>query len=120
MNMEEFRAYCLSKKGVSEESPFGPDTLVYKVMEKMFALTPFESDIFTVSLKCLPAKALELREDFDYIVGAFHMSKIHWNSVNCERAPTKQIIQLIDHSYDLVVSGLPKKVQVELVNLENN
>jgi hypothetical protein len=100
--------------------PFGPEILVYKVMGKMFALTPLDSEIFTVSLKCVPTKAVELREDFDYIVGAYHMSKIHWNSVNAERAPTKQLKELTDHSYDLVVSGLPKKVQAELDNLENN
>jgi predicted DNA-binding protein (MmcQ/YjbR family) len=89
-------------------------------MGKMFALTPLESETFRVSLKCNPAKAIELRDEFDYIVGAYHMSKIHWNTVNCEHSPTKQLKELTDHSYELVVSGLPKKVQAELDNLENN
>lgn len=120
MNIEEFRDYCISKKGVSEELPFGPDTLVYKVMGKMFALTPLESETFTVSLKCNPTKAIELRDKFDYITGAYHMNKTHWNSINGELSPTKQLKELTDHSYELVVSGLPKKTQAELDNLENN
>ena len=116
MNIEEFRDYCISKNGVTEELPFGPDTLVYKVMGKMFALTPLESETFKVSLKCNPVKALELRDEFDYIVGAYHMSKIHWNTITCEFSSTKQLKELTDHSYELVVSGLPKKVQAELEN----
>ena len=109
MNIEEFREYCIAKKGVSEGLPFGPDTLVYKVMGKMFALTGLDSEIFTVNLKCNPNRAIELREEFDYIVPGYHMSKIHWNTVNAEYCPTKQLKELIDHSYDLVLSGLTKK-----------
>ena len=109
MNIEEFREYCIAQKGVSEELPFGPDTLVYKVMGKMFALTGLDSEIFTVNLKCNPNRAIELREEFDYIVPGYHMSKIHWNTVNAEYCPTKQLKELIDHSYDLVLSGLTKK-----------
>lgn len=119
MNIEEFREYCISKKGVTEELPFGPDTLVYKVMGKMFALTPLESESFKVSLKCDPAKAIELREEFDYIVGAYHMNKIHWNSINGELSPTKQLKELTDHSYNLVISGFPKKLKTEFDNLSN-
>lgn len=119
MNIEEFREYCISKKGVSEELPFGPDTLVYKVMGKMFALTPLESETFSVTLKCNPPKAVELRDKFDYVVGAYHMNKTHWNTINGVLAPTNQLKELTDHSYELVVSGLPKKVQTELDNLEN-
>ncbi len=120
MNIEEFREYCISKKGVTEELPFGPDTLVYKVMGKMFALTPLESETFRVSLKCDPAKAIELRDEFDYIVGAYHMNKTHWNTINCELSPAKQLKELTDHSFDLVVTGLPKKIKIEFDNLKNN
>ena len=109
MNIEEFREYCIAKKSVSEELPFGPDTLVYKVMGKIFALTGLDSEMFTVNLKCNPDRAIELREEFDYIVPGYHMSKIHWNTVNAEYCPTKQLKELIDHSYDLVLSGLTKK-----------
>ena len=116
MNIEEFREYCISKKGVTEELPFGPDTLVYKVMGKMFAVVPLESEVFKVSLKCDPAKAIELRDEFDYIVGAYHMSKIHWNAINCELCPTKQLKELTNHSFDLVVSAFPKKLKTEFDN----
>ena len=109
MNIEEFREYCIAQKGVSEELPFGPDTLVYKVMGKIFALTGLDSEIFTVNLKCNPDRAIELREEFYYILPGYHMSKIHWNTVNGEHCPTKQLKELIDHSYDLVLSGLTKK-----------
>ncbi len=117
MNIEDFREYCISKKGVTEELPFGPDTLVYKVMGKMFALTPLESEVFRVCLKCNPDKSIELREEFDYIVGAFHMNKTHWNAIDGEQSPTKQLKELTDHSYDLVVSGFSKKLKVEYNNL---
>ncbi|MBC7408856.1 MAG: MmcQ/YjbR family DNA-binding protein [Arcicella sp.] len=117
MNIEEFREHCISKKGVTEELPFGPDILVYKVMGKMFALTPLVSDIFSVSLKCNPSKAIELRDEFSYIAGAYHMSKIHWNTVNCILAPTKQLKELTDHSFDLVIAGFSKKMKIEFDNL---
>ena len=105
--------------GVTEELPFGPDTLVYKVMGKMFALTPLDSERFKVSLKCNPTKAIELREEFDYIVGAYHMNKIHWNTINAEISPTKQLKELTDHSYNLVISGLTKKLKIEYDNLND-
>jgi predicted DNA-binding protein (MmcQ/YjbR family) len=117
MNIEEFREYCISKKGVTEELPFGPDTLVYKVMGKMFALTSLDSEVFRVSIKCDPDKAIELREEFDYIVGAFHMNKTHWNTLNGEQSPTKQLKELTYHSYDLVVAGFSKKLKLEFENL---
>lgn len=117
MNIEEFREYCIAKKGVTEELPFGPDTLVYKVLGKMFALTPLESETFSVNLKCNPVKSLELRDEFPYIIGAFHMNKTHWNSINGESSPTKQLKELTDHSYDLVISGFPKKLKIEFENL---
>ena len=109
MNVEEFREYCIAKKGVSEELPFGPDTLVYKVVGKIFALTGLDNEVFTVNLKCNPDRAIELREEFNYILPGFHMSKIHWNTVNAEFCPTKLMKELIDHSYDLVLSSLTKK-----------
>jgi predicted DNA-binding protein (MmcQ/YjbR family) len=117
MNIEEFREYCISKKGVTEELPFGPDTLVYKVLGKMFALTPLESEVFKISLKCEPTKAIELREEFDYIVGAYHMNKTHWNTISGEFAPSKQLRELTDHSYKLVIDGFSKKMKIELNRL---
>ncbi len=109
MNIEEFREYCIAKKGTTEETPFGPDTLVFKVMNKIFALTSLDSESFRVSLKCDPDKAIGLREEFDYIVPGFHLNKKHWNTVNGEIASTIQLKALTDHSFDMVVASFTKK-----------
>ncbi|WP_024772499.1 MULTISPECIES: MmcQ/YjbR family DNA-binding protein [Aquimarina] len=118
MNIEAFREYCLSKKGVTEEFPFDESTLVFKVMGKMFALTGLDRMPFSVNLKCDPDRAIELREYHPEITPGYHMSKKHWNTVNFSGGlPTNMILELINHSYDLVVSGLTKKVKQELENL---
>ena len=119
MNIEEFRTYCLSKKGVTESFPFDEQTLVFKVMGKMFALTGLERIPTQVNLKCDPERSASLREEYDGIIfGAFHMSKLHWNSVVIEGTlPNVLLLELIDHSYDLVVAKLTKKVKEELKNL---
>jgi len=118
MNIEAFRAYCLQKKGVTEGFPFDEVTLVFKVMGKMFALTGLERLPSQVNLKCDPERAIELRETYDgSIIGAYHMSKIHWNSVLLEEVPPKLIQELIDHSYDLVVSKFTKKLRTEWESL---
>lgn len=120
MNVEEFRMYCLSKKGVTEEFPFDEETLVFKVMGKMFALCGLEHVPFEIALKCDPERAIVLREEYDgNITGAYHMSKKHWNSVKAGMLPGDLVRELIDHSYDLVVQGLTKKQQQELKNLQN-
>jgi predicted DNA-binding protein (MmcQ/YjbR family) len=113
MNIEEFRDFCIAKKGVTEELPFGPDTLVYKVMGKIFALTGLNSEVFTVNLKCEPDFAITLRENYDYVLPGYHMNKKHWNTVNAEMCPTKQLRELTDHSYKIVVSGFTKKQKEE-------
>lgn len=114
MNIEAYRDYCISKKGVTENFPFDENTLVFKVMNKMFALTGVENFEF-INLKCDPEKALVLREEYEGVTGAYHMSKKHWNSVAIVSDVSDQlIIQLIDDSYDLVVSSLTKKLQNEL------
>ena len=110
MNIEEFRNYCLSKKGVEETFPFDEVTLVFKVMGKMFAATGLNAEEFRVNLKCEPEKAMQLREAYPDIVPGWHMNKKHWNTVYFERElETDLLIELIDHSYDLVVKGLRKK-----------
>jgi len=119
MNIENYRNYCLSKKGVTETFPFNQDTLVFKVMGKMFALFPlekWEQGKASMNLKCDPDYALELRTQYDSVVEGWHMSKKHWNTVylSNRELPHKLAIELIDHSYDLVVSGLTKKVKAEL------
>ncbi len=119
MNIEEFRDYCLLKKGVEETFPFGEETLVFKVMGKMFALTGLETNPAAANLKCDPERAIELREEYDGLIRpGYHMSKVHWNTVELERnIPQKLVLQLIDHSYDLVVKSLTKKLQAELSSL---
>ena len=114
MHIELLREYCLMKKCVEETFPFGDDTLVYKVMGKMFALTSF-SEPDTCNLKCEPEKAIELRSEYEAVQPGFHMNKKHWNTVHYNRdLPDKEILKLVDHSYEVVVAGLPKKVQEEM------
>jgi len=113
MNIEKLRAYCLSKKAVEETMPFGDDTLVYKVMGKVFALASINK-ANSVNLKCDPEKAILLREEFDGIQPGYHMNKKHWNTVYFEGVSDKLCRELIDHSYELVVDGLPKKIKSEL------
>lgn len=116
MNIEEFHAYCLSKKGVEETFPFDEVTLVFKVMGKVFAITGLDAETFEVNLKCDPDYAIELREQHEEIRAGWHMNKNHWNTVSFEGdLDEKMLCDLIDHSYDLVVKGL-KKVDRELLN----
>lgn len=116
MNIEEFHAYCLSKKGVEETFPFDETTLVFKVMGKMFALTGLDNIEFEVNLKCDPEYAIELREEYEDIRAGWHMSKKHWNTVKFENELNFDFLcELIDHSYDLVVKKL-KKADRELLN----
>jgi len=119
MNIEEYRNYCLSKKGVTESFPFDEQTLVFKVMGKMFALSGLEHQPARANLKCDPERSVQLRAEYDGLINpGYHMSKIHWNTVELEmNLPNKLILELIDHSYDLVVKGLTKKLKEELNNL---
>jgi len=116
LNIEELRNYCIAKKGVTEEFPFDKDTLVFKVMGKMFALVPLERIPPQVNLKCDPEQSIIYRETYDGIITpGYHMSKKHWNTIFLEgKLPAKLVQKLIDHSYDLVVLGLTKKLQAEL------
>jgi predicted DNA-binding protein (MmcQ/YjbR family) len=111
MNITFFRDYCLSKPGASEYTPFDENTLCFKVGDKIFAIIDiqlFES----VNLKCDPERAIELREEFTGIVAGYHMNKKHWNTVSFDGSvPDKTILELVDHSYDLIFNGLPKKKQ---------
>jgi predicted DNA-binding protein (MmcQ/YjbR family) len=116
MNIEEYRDYCLEKPGVSEETPFGPDTLVFKVGGKIFALTDLNS-FASINLKCDPEKAVELRDQFDFIKPGYHMNKKHWNTVLLESSLTNTLLkELIDHSYDLVFAGLPKLIKLQVLH----
>lgn len=112
MDIETFRALCIAKKGVTEEFPFDAETLVFKVMGKMFALAPLERIPSQVNLKCDPERAVELREEFDgVIMPGYHMSKVHWNTLYIAQLPDNLLRELTDHSYDLVVARLPRKLK---------
>ena len=115
MNVEDFRSYCIKKKGVTEEFPFDEHTLVFKVMGKMFALLPLERVPSQANLKCEPERAISLRETHDgNILPGYHMNKVHWNTLHMESLNPNLIKELIDHSYELVVAKLPKKIRLEL------
>jgi len=119
MNIEQYRDYCLNKKEVTEHFPFDQDTLVFKVLNKMFALASlkqWEAGTGFINLKCEPEYALELRERYTSIKPGWHMNKNQWNSVYIHEGELSVdfIKSLIDHSYEMVVKGLPKKQQEKL------
>ena len=114
MDITEILSYCQLKKGVEETFPFNPETLVLKVAGKMFALIPLEKQPLVISLKTDPEWSAELREQYPQIQGAYHMNKTHWNSVVCDGLKKDLIFKMIDHSYDLVVKSLTKKIREEL------
>jgi len=119
MNIDTFRDYCLHKKGVTENLPFGPDALVFKVMDKMFALVSLNDVPLRANLKCDPERAIGLREEFEeHIFPGYHMNKQHWNTLVLDgRLDPKLVFELIDHSYELVVNGLTVKLKKELEDL---
>ncbi len=114
MNIEDFREYCISKRGVAEELPFGPEYLVFKVMGKIFAITSIEN-FDSVNLKCDPEEAVMLREKYDAVLPGYHMNKKHWNSVLMDGTVSdKLFLKWVDHSYEQVVITLTKKQKEEL------
>ena len=114
MNIEELRDHCLEKPGVTEGFPFGEDTLVFKVAGKIFLLIGLEQgDRFNV--KCDPELAVELRERYTEVQPGYHMNKKMWNTVFMNGTLTrKQLLEMVDHSYEQVVKSLPKKTQAEI------
>lgn len=114
MNIEEFRDFCIQKYGVTEEFPFDQKTLVFKVMGKMFAL--IDVDLFeSVNLKCDPEQAVRLREEYEAVKPGYHMSKKHWNTISFDGSMADhEVFHWVNHSYDLVVSKLPKKIREEV------
>jgi len=114
MDIEAIRAYCLTKKGVEEGFPFGDDTLVIKVGGKIFVLINLDGDP-SMNLKCEPDWAIELREANPAILPGYHMNKKHWNTVVLDGSLSKRLIlEMIDHSYELVLKSLPFKLRMEI------
>lgn len=119
MNIEEIRNYCLRKKGVTESFPFGENTLVFKVMSKMFLLASLDEIPLTVNLKCDPEKAVEMREIYDAVKPGYHMNKIHWNTISLDGSvPSGEIFEWINESFELVKKGLNKKEKDILARLK--
>lgn len=119
MNIDTIRNYCLSKKGVTEDLPFGPDNLVFRVMGKMFSIVSLDEVPLRANLKCDPERAIELREEHDgAILPGYHMNKQHWNTLVLDhRLDAELVFELIDHSYELVAGSLNKKLKKELEDL---
>ena len=112
MNLEELRDFCLSLKGTTESFPFDEFTLVQKVQGKMYALIPLDNPETQISLKCDPDRAIQLREEYDAILPAWHFNKKYWNTVKIDSSISLSLLsELIRHSYDLVVAGLPKNLR---------
>jgi len=114
MDIEFFRSYCLSKRGASEDTPFDENTLCFRVGGKIFAITDIDT-FESVNLKCDPERAAELRELHNGITPGYHMNKKHWNTVifNID-VSDRLVLELVDHSYDLIFNSLPKKIQQEI------
>jgi predicted DNA-binding protein (MmcQ/YjbR family) len=110
MTADELRDRCLAFNGVEETFPFGPENSVFKVEGKVFALSRLDGDPLRVSLKCEPALAERLREDHEAIIPGYHLNKRHWNTVIIDGSlPDQMVGDMIEDSYDLVVSGLPRR-----------
>ncbi|NEC47364.1 MmcQ/YjbR family DNA-binding protein [Actinospica acidiphila] len=119
MTPERLRALCLSFDAAVEEFPFNPETSVFKVLGKMFALTNLDARPLKVNLKCDPDDALRLRAGHpDLIAPGWHMNKRHWNTVTVQggpgKLPDRLVTELVEDSYDLVVAGLPRAARLRL------
>jgi len=119
MNIEDLRHLCLSYKGVEETTPFGPDTLVFKVMGKMFALVSLDETPLRCNVKCDPEKVDELREAFTGVIPGYHMNKQHWNTLVFDGSfSDSDAHRWVKDSYHLIVNSLPKRLQSELEALK--
>jgi predicted DNA-binding protein (MmcQ/YjbR family) len=110
MNIEELREYCLSKKGVEESLPFGPDALVFKVLGKVFLITILNEHPLQFNVKCEPENAITLREQYPCVLPGYHMNKKHWNTVIVDGSVSDSLLQSwITDSYNLVLNKVPRK-----------
>ncbi len=118
MRLGEARDYLLAKDAATEDMPFGPDVLVFRIGGKIFALINLERLPLSMNLKCDPERAIELREENSDVLPGYHMNKRHWNTIVLPgRLSTTMIHDMIDHSYDLVFSSLPQSTRKEFAEL---
>lgn len=115
---DEVLTMCGELPGTAEDYPFGDDTAVYKVSGKVFALIPLGGEVGRISLKCDPDRAEGLRAEYPAITAGYHLNKRHWNTIDLDGSvPDDEIAELVEHSYDLVVRGLPKYERERLAAL---
>jgi predicted DNA-binding protein (MmcQ/YjbR family) len=115
MDAEALRNWCLAQPGAIEDFPFGPETSVFKVGGKLFALSALERAPLEVSVKCEPDLAVALRDSYAAIRPGYHLNKRHWNTVTLDGSLEDRMVRdLVEDSYDLVVEGLPKRVREQL------
>jgi predicted DNA-binding protein (MmcQ/YjbR family) len=115
MDATELRQWCLQHAGAIEDFPFGPETSVFKVAGKMFALSALDRAPLEVSVKCEPELAAQLRHSYPAIRPGYHLNKRHWNTITLDGSLPDQLLgDLIEDSYDLVVSALPRRVRQQL------
>jgi len=113
--LEDIRRHCLKKKGVTEDFPFDLTTLAIRVGGKIFVLTDIDSVPVSLNLKCDPGLALHLRSLYRAVRPGYHMNKTHWNTVVLDgEIPDDEVFRMIDHSCDMVISGLPKRIRMEI------
>ena len=122
MNIEQIRNYCIAKKASTEEFPFDENTLVFKVLGKMFLMTPlnkWEQGEATITLKCNPEYTEELRNQYESIYAGPYVSNRHWNTIDLYKGELQApfVLELIDHSYNMVIKGMTKKMRDTLSNL---
>jgi len=114
MNIEELREYCLSQKNATEDMPFEDEILVFKVLGKWFAVIDLNDSELTISVKCDPDKAIELREQYHCVKAAWHFNKKYWNSITLNHGMNDETVKYwIKHSITEVVKKLPRKTQSE-------
>jgi len=115
MDADALKAACLDLNGAEETFPFDLETSVFKVGGKMFALSALDSTTLSVSLKCEPELAVRLREQYPEITGGWHLNKRHWNTVRLSgELPDRLVLDMIEDSYDLVVSSLAREQRTRL------
>ena len=115
MTADALRGWCLSRPGASEEFPFGPETSVFKVAGKMFALSALGAPALRVSVKCEPELAQALRASYTEVQPGYHLNKRHWNTIALDGSlPDELVVGLLEDSYDLVVDALPKRTRAAL------
>jgi predicted DNA-binding protein (MmcQ/YjbR family) len=116
MDIDSIREYCLSRKGaIKEDMPFGDDVLVFRVDSKIFMLMRLAERPLAINLKCDPEQAIELRERYTSVIPGYHMNKKYWNTVILDgKVPNKEVLAMIDHSYEEVLKGAPKKKAIKM------